>query len=407
MVGARDRKRLAAAREGAAKFERRQLFARQLRNAGPAVQPFAFDLRTPPSSVFLPNEEKLHALAVPGTRAVRVGDKIIQLVELRGWLRFVDSACNRSDPAWYYLLEPDLAWSDTVGLRPSDILRVGNIAALGDRRGRSSPWQIKSRPLIRIEFGGWDEKKLRGSPPDDWRSRGAFGCPDVSFAFDPLRPIPGGPRLTPGQYIRVVGSLVSDAPHATKATVGVWLVRNLGLAVDPLHVVRASESAWSEGGEENASNPARWTEIHPPDLIEPLQAQEPTEMVIGVAISRPDGALSRPEKPMEFSLSPPGSRPAWARGIRVAETILNASLESAFARSMAACHIAEAKDLISIRIDPESVKADKFAAIFRVSWSPEGDSWLVARPANAGELVEIGSGLDNQDPSSHPKLLGP
>ncbi len=394
LIAARDQKRLAAAREGAAKFERRQLVGRELRNAGSAAQPLDFALRTPPSSVFLPNEEKLHALAVPGTRAVRVGDKVIQLVELRGWLRFIDSACKASDPAWYYLLEPDLAWSDTVGLRPSDILRVGNIAGLGDRRGGTSPWQIESRPLIRIEFGGWDEQKLRGSPPEDWRARGAFGCPNVSFAFDPLHPVPGGPRLAPGQYIRVVGSLVTDAPHATKATAGVWLVRNFGLAVDPEHVIHACESAWSEGGEENPGNPARWTEIHPPDLIKPLPAQEPSEAVIGVAISGPDAALSGPAEPMEFSLAPPGPRPAWARGIRVVETILHACRESAFARCLAACHLAEYKNLISVRIDPESASADRFAAIFRVSWSPEADSWLVERPANA------------RDPSSHPKPVG-
>jgi hypothetical protein len=196
-------------------------------------------------------------------------------VELRGWLRAVDPVCKASDPAWYYLLEPDLAWSEASGLRPSDILRVGNIVGLGDSRSGTSPWQIESRPLIRIEFGGWDEAKLRIPPPDDWRSRGSAGCPGVFFAFDPLRPVPGGPMLEAGRYVRVVGSLVSDAPHGTKATAGVWLVRNLGIALDPQHVIHAAESAWSEGGEESPDNPARWTEIHPPDLIEPLPDRAP------------------------------------------------------------------------------------------------------------------------------------
>jgi len=330
--------------------------------------------RTPPSSVFLPNEEKLHALAVPGSRTVRVGDKRVQLVELRGWLRAVDSTCYGNDPAWYYLLEPDLVWSDAAGLRLSDILRVGNVAALGDRRQGASPWQIESRPLIRIELGGWDETKRLSSPPHDWRVRGLAGCPDVFFAFDPLRPVPAGPRLVPGRYIRVVGSLVSDAPHATKAAAGVWLVRNLGLAVDPEHVIYAAENAWSEGGEENRDNPARWTEIHPPDRIEPLPAREPAETVRGVAVRIPAGTFSQPPKPMEISLEPPGPRPVWARGIRVIETILDVSLESAFERSLTVCRLAAAGDMVRIRIDLGSVKADKFAAIFRVSWSSEGAS---------------------------------
>jgi hypothetical protein len=336
--------------------------------------------RTPPSSILLPNEKKLHALAVPGTRTAVAGDKHIRLVELRGWLRAVDSTCYRKDPAWYYLLEPDLAWSDAAGLRLSDILWVGNVAALGDQRQGAPPWQIESRPLIRIEFGGWDETKRRSSPPDDWRSRGLAGCSEVFFAFDPLRPDPAGPRLVPGRYIRVVGAFASDDPHSTKAAAGVWLVRNFGLAVDPVHVIHAAENAWSEGEEENRNNPARWTEIHPPDEIEPLPARKPTETVRGVAVRIPDGAFSQPAKPMEISLAPPGPRPAWAQGIRVMETILDVSLESAFERSVAACRLAAAGDRVRIRIDLGSVRADKFAAIFRVSWSSEGDSWLVVRP---------------------------
>lgn len=389
---ARDEKRLAAAREGAARFKRRSRFAAPL--------------RTLPSSVFLPNEEKLHALDVPGTRAVRLGDNRVQLVELRGWLRAVDPVCKKSDPAWYYLLEPDLAWSDASGIRESDILRVGNVAALGDLRQGNSPSQIESRPLIRIEFGGWDERKLRSSPPDDWRYRGAAGCPQVFFAFDPLRPVSGGPRLVPGRYIRVVGSLVSDAPHATKATAGVWLVRNFNLAVDPELVVRAAEKTWSKGGEEDPDNPARWTEIHPPDLIETLPAREPTETVRGVAVSTPDGAFARVARPMEISLAPPGPRPVSARGVRVLETILDASLESAFERSLAACHVAQAGDRVRIRIDLEFAGANRFAAIFRVSWSSAGDSWSVVRPSAVRQRVMKKGETEDRDPPSSSRDLG-
>jgi hypothetical protein len=301
-------------------------------------------------------------------------------------LRAVDPVCKASDPAWYYLLEPDLAWSEASGLRPSDLLRVGNIVALGDSRPGASAWQIESRPLIRIEFGGWDEAKLGNPPPEDWRSRGSAGCPGVFFAFDPLRPVREGPMLEPGRYVRVVGSLVSDAPHATKATAGVWLVRNLGLALDPQHVIHAAESAWSEGGEEDPDNPARWTEIHPPDLIEPVPEPDPEETVRGVTIRAPEGAFFQSPAPVDLSLSPPGSRPAWARGIAVRETILDAPLDSSFQRSREACRLEEGNDRVQIRIDLESVGASRFAALFRVAWSRSAGSWQVEKAPPASPL---------------------
>jgi hypothetical protein len=380
----RDARRLAAARLGAAKFEVRYRASGNVRVVTPASLqrgPRSPAPRTPPSSVFLPNEEKLHALDVGGTRAVSVGDRQVRLVELRGWLRAVDPVCKASDPAWYYLLEPDLEWSEASGLRPSDILRVGNIVALGDSRAGASPWRIESRPLIRIEFGGWDEAKLGIPPPDDWRSRGSAGCPGVFFAFDPLRPVPGGPVLEPGRYVRVVGSLVSDAPHATKATAGVWLVRNLGMALDPQHVVHAAENAWSRGGEESPDNPARWTEIHPPDLIEPLPDRDPQETVRGVTVHLPEGAFSRSSAPMDLSLAPPGPRPAWARGIAVRETILDAPPGSPFQQSLAACRLDDAEDRVQIRIDLKSGEAESLAAIFRVAWSRDRGGWWVVKPS--------------------------
>jgi len=405
---ARDQRHLATAREGARKFEQRYRGGNPLREASMGRRPWAKPfLRpgVPPSSVFLPNEEKLYPLEVPGTRTVNVADTHVQLVELRGWLRAVDRVCKASDPAWYYLLEADLSWSDAAGLRASDLLRVGNIAALGDLRQGPSPWQIESRPLIRIEFGGWDARKLRNPPPDDWQSRGAAGCPNVFFAFDPLRPAPGGPRLVPGAYVRVVGSLVSDAPHGTKAAGGVWLVRNLGLALAPEHVIHASENVWSDGGEENPDNPARWTEVHPADRIDPLPPRPQAETVRGVTVRRPSGLFSPTAKPMDLSLSPPGPRPTWARGIKVTETILDAARDSAFERSLASCRVTDAKEAVRVHIDLKP-GAEAFASIFRVSWSPKGYSWSVVRPRAASQLARWTPAFGGSD-SSPASRFGP
>jgi hypothetical protein len=211
--------------------------------------------------------------------------------------------------------------------------------------------------------------------------------------------------LEPGRYVRVVGSLVSDAPHATKATAGVWLVRNLGMALDPQHVIHAAESSWSEGGEESPDNPARWTEIHPPDLIEPLPDRAPEETVRGVTVHPPEGAFSRSSAPMDLTLAPPGPRPVWARGIAVRETILDAPLESSFQRSLAACRLEEARDGVRIHVDLKSSGAEKFAAIFRVAWSSDGNSWRIVKPwalsSPSGQRSETGPA-----PALHAQLSG-
>ena len=334
----------------------------------------------PPSSVFLPNGEKLYSLDVPGARERNVGGRTVRVVEIRGWLRQVAPTCLAKDPAWYYLLEPDLAWTDSMGISLTDLVRVGNITGLADGRGPSA-FEVVGRPLIRIEFGGWDARKQAGPPPSDWRYRGAAGCPDVSFSFNPLRPVVSGPLLTPGRYVRVVGSLVSDAPHATKATIGVWLFRNFGVSVDPRHPVITAQKIWSEGREDNPDNPARWTEIHPPDEIEPLPDREPSETIRGVALCLRCGLLQGASEPVSLELSPPGPRPAWASGIHVTEHVLAVSPNVTFGRSVAISRVTTEGNFARIRIDPGSAAVNKFAAVYRVSWSRGRPSWSVVKPA--------------------------
>jgi hypothetical protein len=333
-----------------------------------------------PSSVIVPDGKKLHSLAVPGSHQVLRRGQATHLVEVRGWLRAVDPSCKAKDPAWYYLLEPDPEWADSVGISLADILRVGNITGLERQTEGGSVYQIVAPPLIRMEFGGWDSRKRDAPPPPSWRFQGAAGCPDVFFAFDPLRPVPSGPRLRPGSYVRVVGSIVTDAPHAGEAVLGAWLVQNFGIALTLGHLVDAAQDLWSEGGEENPLNPGRWTEIHPPDQIEPLSNRDPTETVRGVAICVRDGMFPKATEPLTLTLSPPGARPSWARGARVVEVILANFPKVAFSRSVAITRVRIDRDAAHIRVDPRSEGVTKFAAIYRISWSPGGPSWIVRKP---------------------------
>lgn len=341
--------------------------------------PWSANPQTRPSSVLIPKGQKLCPLAVPGTRPVRAGDRVLRIVEVRGWLRDVAPLCKAKDPAWYYLLEPDPGWTDSAAISLGDLLRVGNITGLVHRSSDRSPYRVVGTPLIRVEFGGWDPRKQGGPPPDDWRYADAPGCAGVRFAFDPLRPNPSGPRLAPGRYVRVIGSLVSDAPHARKATVGAWLFRNFGLSLSPEHCIYAAQEIWSEGGEGDPDNPARWSEIHPPDRIEPLPNRPPSETVRGVAICIRDGIVQDSNGPLTLSLSPPGPRPPWARGVRVRENLLAVSPRVTFDRAVAASRVKADGDVARISVDPREVGVEKFAAIYRVSWNPGGAVWTVVK----------------------------
>jgi hypothetical protein len=341
----------------------------------------------------MPDGKKLYPLTIPGISTLS-GGGAVSTIELRGWLRAIDPTCYAKDPAWYYLLAPDLAWADSVGISAADILRVGSITGLVDQVEAHSVYEVVGQPLIRIELGGWDTLKQKGPPPLGWQRRGAEGCPNAFFAFDPLQPVLTRPRLRPGQYVRVIGSLVSDAPHGSKAFVGAWLVRSLGIAMDPTHRIYAAQSIWSEGPEENPNNPARWVELHPPDLIEPLPDREGSETVRGVAICVDNNIFPRTTKPPALAFSPPGPRPKWARGVSVREILLSVSPSVAFDRAVAVSRVTIKESVASIMVDPRSVGVAKFAAVYRVSWSLRSSAWSVDRPRKAADnLASASSGL--------------
>jgi hypothetical protein len=142
--------------------------------------------------------------------------------------------------------------------------------------------------------------------------------------------------------------------------------------------VDAAQSLWSEGEETNPANPARWTEIHPPDEIEPLLDRNPSETIRGVAI-RVNNGIFRKAEPLALALSPPNPRPTWARGVRVTEFVIAMSPSVVFARAVAASRVTVDNDLVRIRIDPQSAGLATFAAIYRVSWNPGGPIWTVVK----------------------------
>jgi hypothetical protein len=305
----------------------------------------------------------------------------IRIAELRGWLRSVPAACDPKDGTWYYLLEVDPGWADSAGLSLADIVTVGNITGLVDYPESSPPEMVIGPPLVRIELPGRNVRNGdRGGPPVGWTFAGDGDCTDYRYAFNPLRPGASGSVLKVGSYVRIVGSIVSDSPHATKAALGAWIVRTFGVAIASEHRIYAAQSMWSEGGEEDPRNPARWTEIHPPDQIDLLPPRLPTESVIGVAVAFVQHLFSSNDESAVFSMSPPAPRPYWATGVSVVEVPLAVSPSEAPCRGVSASRVSVEGMQVRIRIDLGAARLNRFAAIYRASWAAKGSTWTIRCP---------------------------
>ena len=320
--------------------------------------------------MILPNHDKLFPLPLSRPGQTPAPHPIL-VMEMRGWIRYVAPICEAKDPGWYYALEPDPEWLDEKGIKLEELLRVGNLTGLGDERDQRSVRAVAARPLIRIEFGGWDLRRKPRRPPAGWRYMGAPGCPDVVWAFNPTNPVKGQPALVPGQYVRIVGALVMDMPHATKAVVGVWLLRHMGFSLGSNYMVYGTQNFWSQGGEHNPSNPARWTEIHPPDSIEVLPAKPMLETLRGIAVGVEPGFFFPRAQTFEFRIAPPGPRPSPEATIEVREVVLSRSggAESTEGRvSAISTDAAEARVAIHLRSGVRGQGPARFAALYRVFW---------------------------------------
>jgi Protein of unknown function (DUF3892) len=208
----------------------------------------------------------------------------VRTVELRGWMG--GGGFNDQDPDFSYHFEVDAAWALASGIDLSQLVKVGNILQLpseehdGTADGRA--WCAK--PLIKLEIVGYPPKGQRDrKKPPDW----IFKSPEfvlmddtagdaykqcVIWPFDPREPLPGNIAIGDGDYVRVYGSLVTDKRHSND--------KNF-----PATVNNAIE-LWKAGLGNNENDDARWTEVHPPDLIEVIPSPAP-QVLRGVVVAAP------------------------------------------------------------------------------------------------------------------------
>jgi len=269
----------------------------EIESASPTPESLVFP---PPSPKWLPRTD------LAGTTRIVSQGVEVRLIELRGWILNVSSDCNASDPDWDYSLEIDPSWVDALGLDPGHLIKVGDILN-GIHDDTGSLYRSVSIPLVNIELCGWPAVHWPNAIlPGDWQFRGANACPEVTWPFSPLNPVPGNPPLQDGQYVRILGSFVTDAPHAASAWFLTWLSRQFNININDAEL-NAVKQAWG-GDEYDPRHPARYTEVHPPDKIEVLPPKAPTETLKGVALLARNGLFFGDTERIDIDIFPPVPR---------------------------------------------------------------------------------------------------
>ncbi len=282
---------------------------------------------TPGSLVYPPDTPKHFPLTgIANTTRIVSRGKEIQLAELYGWLK--ELRCGDGEDFWY-LLELDTDWALAQGIDLHRILRVGNCSAnFGIPLTGYSPRKSVALPIIKVELDCWPRSSFLppgSQKPGDWTN--SPGVCDLVWPFDPYQPNPAGPRLPElngdldirGPYVRIAGSLVTDSPHEVLHRPGTILSRYLAWTSDTEFEWEGAVPDWEPGvATDTPDHYARWTEIHPPDLIEVIDPADPrfkdhTVTTRAVALAARVAATPGPIIPsceeVEFDIFPEAPRP--------------------------------------------------------------------------------------------------
>jgi hypothetical protein len=279
---------------------------------------FTFPLgKTPGSLLWPPTKDRANYAPlrkIPGSTVIPTRGFLTTVGEIRGWIRTApDLQCHEDDLKM--ALELDSEWAVRQGIDLHDLLWVGNVYLGIVYPGHTNRAMI-TVPVIQLEINSFSFKGVYSDedqkPPPDWTT--ALDCDPplpawrrtskVWFPFDPtfstflpdLPGISGAQPAGPGVYVRVVGTLLTDNPHAwNPADSWYSAARDWHPGVNPMTDVR---------------HLARWTEVHPPDLVEPV-VRDPSLPMAKLA------AIGLVAAPMEcqaaaLDLSPDQPRPPGA-----------------------------------------------------------------------------------------------
>jgi hypothetical protein len=289
------------------------------------------------------------------------------VAEIRGWLRMVfptvNDPCGQAD--WHLWLEPDPLWMKRIGADLSTFIKVGDIFNRPDDGSLppvvSSPdsTSFAAVPGFELEYCGWPTNNwkytLTTPRPADWVLPIFFqGCTTI-WPFLPTHDsIEPATALVPGDYVRVIGSIVTDEPH------------------------NGGPNQWQEGyGEHDELNPARWTEIHPPDIIQKIPDPGYAVGLYSVAVIASAGLFDFGGKDQSCTATfpappnPQSNVPLTVQEIVGPETVLSTITEGN--ATLTGAQIAIDANSVTVHV---AVHGDwngqqgQFKAIYLVKWGP-------------------------------------
>jgi hypothetical protein len=338
----------------------------------------------PPSAYFATDMSKLYPMHIPGTTAKSVGSVSVAMVELRGWLTNISAMCNGSDPDWHYDLEPDAEYADSIGMPLANLIQAGNIILSAPQN--SDLRKITVTPLIHMELNGWRSAVAGNSPPRDWGFEAAdsVNCRGVFWAYNPVWPLqtvgdppPLGPPLQAGQYVRVVGSLVSDEPHAGEAQGETFFCKTTGLCLGESLLITVRTDFEAGYAIADPGNPARWTEVHPPDVIAAVpQLTAQHESLRAVALDASNCFVSPcATETADFDIpapaaTPAGKPPSGSWTVACSSTVLSVTLWTTIVDQPTCSPNGSGSAKVHVKVQGQTGYGSngRFAAIYRVFW---------------------------------------
>lgn len=336
--------------------------------------------RTPPSHVFN-FRGKWFPLPLSGTKSLpnHYGEET-RIIELYGWLSGVAEGCNAetggNPPDWHYelVLDPDWIFG-YLGISVKEWNRLFPVGTVLFSGGITE--SVVTELSIHIELNGlypsqYEILKAQGVDLADWEFHaGDCGGQGAWWAYNPLQPPSATESLKVGQYVKMIGSIVTDEPHFDTAGISTWIYKKTGIVFTEEAVNNVLKKAWGRGmSADDPNNPSRWVELHPPNAIEVVKDDKipPKKGTFwGIAVYADNGLFSGDKKTLKADLFPNAPRPAPSAIITYTESIGPESNTGTYQHQ-----ITVHDDHIHLHVDVAgeggSGSPGKFKAIYYVGW---------------------------------------
>jgi hypothetical protein len=268
---------------------------------------------------------------------------------------------NTADPDITMIFLPHASCLDQPGIDPARLFKVGDILDSNENAQSNVHRAWVAKPRWKVEVCGFPAVNIQtaGDSPSNWVEEG-----NLYWPFWP-------PNLSGlvNQPVVMSGVLVADEPH-TQSNGPDYRVAAIDWQGGPGDDVRYA-----------ANNPARYTEVHPPDSI--VLDQRPNlveDDLIGVAVSMgtTDVTPLPAQQELTVTLHPATNQPPGTK-LQVEEIVLPDSylpslVEGNPTLTGAALQVnVSSFDLhVKVQAAPFNQHTGRFAAIYRMRWVPGG-----------------------------------